>query len=280
MFCKYCGAEVADDAKFCPRCGKQIAAKDSSTGNADQPVDQTDQPVNHTENFNKVESEQPIDNSETFSKVKTEQPQSSPVLQAGSIIGIGRSMLMLAFSICLSIEILFGLFGYVASVLNVLAIIISIIVCVGCWLVYASSSQNRAPTAGFSVLRIGVPLQMAIIVVAAIVNIVYVARWYYGFAKAGYIIGYLVEIALVCWCFYGLILLTNDGRKMLDGRADAWRVTTSCFVTFIILAVFEVVGTIVYILYLPNVAAIVSYIATAVVWILAVAILFRIRQQR
>ena len=27
MFCKYCGKELADTAKFCSRCGKQIIVK-------------------------------------------------------------------------------------------------------------------------------------------------------------------------------------------------------------------------------------------------------------
>jgi hypothetical protein len=31
MFCKYCGNEVKDDAKFCPSCGKQLTGEARDT---------------------------------------------------------------------------------------------------------------------------------------------------------------------------------------------------------------------------------------------------------
>lgn len=27
MFCKYCGTETADDAQFCPKCGKSTGTQ-------------------------------------------------------------------------------------------------------------------------------------------------------------------------------------------------------------------------------------------------------------
>lgn len=31
MFCKYCGTEISNDAKFCPSCGKPVEENNSTT---------------------------------------------------------------------------------------------------------------------------------------------------------------------------------------------------------------------------------------------------------
>ncbi len=247
MFCKYCGMEIPEGAAFCPKCGKPVAGTDSPAGHTDQPTN------NSTGNTYGGEAA---------------QPQGGAVSRVNAVTDIGKSTLMLVFTIFLSVEILFNLLGSL-SVLNLLAILIEVILCVGCWMVYASSLQGKAPATGFSVLRIGVLLQLVIMVIGAIVTIVSAIRWSYG---AAMILGYLIEIVLVCWCFYGLYRVTNDGRKIANGESATWNVTTPCFVIFIILAIFEVVGTL---LFSFNVATIVA----VVVWILAAAILYTIRKQ-
>ncbi len=254
MFCKYCGAEIPDGAAFCPKCGQQVAGTNPSAEHAGQTTGSTG----------------------TTYGGGTARPQSSYVSRSNAVTEMGKSTLMLVFTIFLSVELLFSLLGVSLSVLNLLSLLIGVIVCVGCWMVYAGSSQNSAPATGFSVLRIGVPLQMVIMLIGAIASIVSAVRWSYGVAT---VLGYLIEIVLVCWCFYGLYHVTNDGRKMANGEAVRWNVTPSCFVTFIILVIFEVIGMIVSLLYASNVAALVSYLATTVVWILAAAILSAIRKQ-
>ncbi len=250
MFCKYCGAEIPDGAVFCTKCGQQVSGTNSSAENTGQQTGST---------------------GSTYGG-QASQPQGSSASHLGAVTGMGKSTLMLVFTIFFSIELLFSLLGFSLSVLNLLSLLIGVIVCVGCWMVYANSSQEHAPATGFSVLRIGVLLQMVIMLIGAIVSMIVSA----GLAM---ILGYLIEIVLVCWCFYGLYHVTNDGRKIANGEAARWNVTTSCFVTFFILTIFEVIGMIVSLFYAPNVAALVSYLATIVVWILAAAILNAIRKQ-
>lgn len=37
MFCQYCGAQLPDDAAFCPNCGKPVAAKETTPASASTP---------------------------------------------------------------------------------------------------------------------------------------------------------------------------------------------------------------------------------------------------
>ncbi len=256
MFCKYCGTEMPDEAAFCPKCGQPTAGANSSMGDVGQPSGNTG----------------------TAPEGGAGQPQGGFAPRVNPVTEIGKSSLTLALTILFTVEVVFTLIAASLSVLNVLAIIVDIVVCVGCWMVYGSSSQNGDSTSGFSVLRIGLPIYLAIQVIALIATLVSMSRWMFGVTWVLWLIVELVEILLTCWCFYGLWVTTNDGWRILKGESVKWNVTTSCFVLFIILTVLAVVGVIFNMVYF-SVAAMLSNLVSAAVYIVAAVILYRIREQ-
>ncbi len=261
MYCTNCGTKIPDDASFCPACG--------------HPVNDAAQPNGNTE--------QSARNTETQYESAKYQTQGSPGTSADAVINIGRSPLVLALSIVFSAELVFSLvsvfFGSSNFIISLLSFIIAIVICVGCWLVYANSSRNRFDSTGFSVLRVGVPIYLALQILSAIITIYESSFMFSGVARLAEYIAGLAMVAVYVWCYYGLYRITNDGWKILKGEAVKWRVPMSCIVILIVSAAIDALIVLLCLIYSAQFIIILQALTSTVVCILAIVILFTIRKE-
>ncbi len=261
MYCTHCGAKIPDDAAFCPACGTQI----SNTSQQNEP---TGPSADYTQNqYRSFES----------------QPQETSGTPADVVRNIGRSPQMLAFLIVFSISLVFSIYGFLFSSINVfismLAFLSQFFVCVGCWLAYANCSKNSLNSTGFSVLRVGIPIYTVLLLLSGVAIIYEMSYMSSGFARLIGIIVSLAILVILAWCFYGLWRVTNDGLKILKGEAVQWNAPLSSIVILIVLAVSGVLSALFTAILSAQFITILQYLTYVAVYVLAIVILFRIRKE-
>ncbi len=261
MFCTHCGAQIPDHAAFCPSCGQPVSNVNQPNGTPGQAAGYTENPYGSGGN----------------------QPQGRPGSPADAVMKIGKSPLTLVFTIVFSVYILLdlynALFGYGAAVFDILMLIIEIPICVGCWLVYVSSSQNRPATTGFSILRVMMLINLVFQLVGMVTSYMNTVSLYSNVSIVAVVLLGLVGFAIVGWAFYGLCRTTNDGWKILNGEAVKWRVNLFCVIFLMAIALMYLVEMIIIIISSVQFLYILDYLALVATYVLAIIILFEIRSE-
>lgn len=110
MFCKFCGNQLDDDAKFCSKCGKLVSAETNENKKEPETVVISDEYGNPTASYNApaVSNPQP-----------TYQPYSAPVSENSAVRDAeGKSILVFGIlGVAFACSIYFAFLGIIFSVI-------------------------------------------------------------------------------------------------------------------------------------------------------------------
>ena len=218
QFCAGCGKPVDISGKFCPSCGTPYSSRQLHRPSA----------------------------SELFhipsAHIATEQ-HSGPT---GMLYSMCGSILALAFTILLSANTMIALIANF-SVITVIAQIPMILICIGCWMIYTGSAQNRLNHSGFTLIS-GVLIAELVICYIPIV-FVEIAMIFLMFRSSSFV-GFGIGVLIVCFIltfvcslyWNGLRTTAVSARNILQGKDSNWRTSMFAIVMICIHLAGQVIG--------------------------------------
>lgn len=206
--CPVCKVELPDRAVFCPFCGMDLKARST-------PSDMTARPVRlYTPTVpTRAVAPKPLVN---LAKKNIEQTALTILKQVASssafLTGVIAYTLTIVFTFCLSISSIGGYFSDVVWMIIMIAMIPSVLIAIGLWMVYMSSNNRLGGyqnTAGLTLIKTIVVIETVLTVVSTVAMAIYVPISYskevqilssWGISEDNLTkitIGYLIEFALV-----------------------------------------------------------------------------------
>jgi hypothetical protein len=110
MFCKFCGNQLDDDAKFCSKCGKLVGAETNENKKEPEPVVISDEYGNPTVSYNAP--------AQSYSQ-PTYQPYSAPVCEDDAVRDSeGKSILVFGIlGVAFACSVYFAFLGMIFSII-------------------------------------------------------------------------------------------------------------------------------------------------------------------
>jgi hypothetical protein len=220
-FCPACGNKLDKPTKFCPVCGNNLqpGSSDATKQNADSKTKKDPKTAS-------VSSARPENTGKAAASVLSPSGEMNPS-QVG-LWSVVSGNLFLVFSILFSANLLYQLFsGF--SFIKVVTSILTILTCIGLWLIFLDAKNGMLSKGGFSIIKIVATLKFIFYFCIEAILFVLILQLDLG-VKANLIVFLFLLILLLYW----IALLGTTSRSSKIAHGSTKPPVGSFYITFVL----------------------------------------------